>query len=84
MSTRKRPEEDEEPDDDVVVVSPPRLYPVRVLPRWRVCHEGRVYESGQVLALDLLTAAEWCAWGSLERARNLTDTECDELTRRWG
>jgi hypothetical protein len=37
---------------------------VRVNPRWRLCYRGKVYESGETADLDILTAAEWCGWGS--------------------
>ena len=40
---------------------------MRVLPRWRVYHRGRVYEGGELLELPLLQACEWSAWGSVEK-----------------
>ena len=38
---------------------------VRVLPRWRVCHNGRAYEAGELLELPVIQACEWSAWGSV-------------------
>ena len=38
---------------------------VRVLPGWRVYHERRVYESGELVELPLIRAVEWTAWGSV-------------------
>jgi hypothetical protein len=40
---------------------------VRVNPRWRVLHQGRVYESGEEVDLPILQAAEWACWGSVSR-----------------
>ena len=40
---------------------------LRVLPRWRVYHQGRVHESGEPVVLPVLQAAEWSAWGSAEK-----------------
>lgn len=55
----------------------PELFPMRVLPNWRVCISGRVYESGDVVESDLLTAAEWSAWGSITPTRSATVAERD-------
>jgi hypothetical protein len=38
---------------------------VRVNPRWRICHQGVVYEAGEVAELPRLMAAEWSGWGSV-------------------
>jgi hypothetical protein len=40
---------------------------VRVNRGWRILHptERKVYESGAVVDLDILPAAEWSGWGSV-------------------
>jgi hypothetical protein len=40
---------------------------VRVLPGWRILHptERKVYESGELVELPILPAAEWSGWGSV-------------------
>lgn len=48
---------------------PPTLT-VKVLPRFRLLHGGRVYEAGEVAELPLLTALQWKAWGSVRLLDN--------------
>lgn len=38
---------------------------VKVNPKWRLCYRGKLYESGETVELDILTAAEWAGWGSV-------------------
>jgi hypothetical protein len=58
-------------DDDGV--NPELTTTMVVLPNWRICYGGAVYEVGQVVELPLSVAVEWTCWGSVE----------PNMTHRW-
>jgi hypothetical protein len=45
------------------------LTTVKVRPRWRCYHAGRVYEAGETLTVPIIQGLEWAAWGSVQMWR---------------